>query len=68
MEFEDVGPEDGDGDGDPKEESGWKLVHGDVFRFPKHPMLFSACVGTGAQVRLLHHNACAHTSRCSPIH
>ncbi len=47
MEFEE---EDGAEGEDPKEETGWKLVHGDVFRFPKHVMLFSACVGTGAQV------------------
>lgn len=28
---------------------GWKLVHGDVFRFPPHRSLFSAFVGVGAQ-------------------
>lgn len=34
-----------------KEESGWKLVHGDVFRPPSlYPMLFSVMVGTGAQL------------------
>eukprot|EP00939_MAST-03C_sp_MAST-3C-sp1_P002715 g2715.t1 len=34
-----------------KEESGWKLVHGDVFRPPVHfPMLFSVLVGTSTQV------------------
>lgn len=34
-----------------KEESGWKLVHGDVFRPPvEHPMLFSVFVGTGTQL------------------
>ncbi|KAF1335458.1 Endomembrane protein 70-like protein, partial [Globisporangium splendens] len=33
------------------EESGWKLVHGDVFRPPQlSPMLFSVMVGTGVQV------------------
>lgn len=31
-------------------DSGWKLVHGDVFRFPACPMLFSAMVGTGSQL------------------
>ena len=34
-----------------KEESGWKLVHGDVFRAPSNsPMLFSVFVGTGVQL------------------
>jgi len=33
------------------EESGWKLVHGDVFRPPSsYPMIFSILVGTGAQI------------------
>lgn len=33
------------------EETGWKLVHGDVFRPPQFsPMLLSVMVGTGAQV------------------
>lgn len=35
------------------EESGWKYVHGDVFRFPPQKNLFCAFVGTGSQVRLL---------------
>jgi len=34
-----------------KEESGWKLVHGDVFRPPAFfPMLFSVTVGTSTQL------------------
>jgi len=34
-----------------QEETGWKLVHGDVFRPPSFsPMLLSVCVGTGAQI------------------
>jgi len=34
-----------------KEESGWKLVHADVFRAPtSFPMLFSVMVGTGLQL------------------
>jgi len=34
-----------------QEETGWKLVHGDVFRPPEScPMLFSMLVGTGAQI------------------
>lgn len=32
------------------EETGWKLVHGDVFRPPSHPMLLSVLVGSGVQV------------------
>jgi transmembrane 9 superfamily protein 2/4 len=34
-----------------QEETGWKLVHGDVFRPPESsPMLLSVLVGTGAQI------------------
>jgi transmembrane 9 superfamily protein 2/4 len=37
-----------------KEESGWKLVHGDVFRPPSaSPMLFSVFVGTGVQLGMM---------------
>jgi len=36
-----------------REESGWKLVHGDVFRPPAYPMLFSVTIGTGIQVFLM---------------
>ncbi|KAF3675376.1 Transmembrane 9 superfamily member 3 [Capsicum annuum] len=35
------------------EESGWKLVHGDVFRPPQNLALLSAVVGTGAQLAIL---------------
>lgn len=35
---------------DDKEETGWKYIHGDVFRFPKHKSLFSAIVGSGTQL------------------
>jgi transmembrane 9 superfamily member 2/4 len=35
---------------DPQEETGWKLVHGDVFRPPRAPMLLAVCVGSGVQV------------------
>ena len=34
---------------DELEETGWKLVHGDVFRAPPLPMLFSVTVGSGIQ-------------------
>jgi len=33
-----------------QEETGWKLVHGDVFRPPAFPMTFSVLVGSGVQV------------------
>eukprot|EP00164_Ancoracysta_twista_P001602 GFYU01002103.1.p1 GENE.GFYU01002103.1~~GFYU01002103.1.p1 ORF type:complete len:652 (+),score=198.47 GFYU01002103.1:195-2150(+) len=33
-----------------QEETGWKLVHGDVFRPPDNTFLLSVFVGTGAQV------------------
>ncbi|PRP79188.1 transmembrane nine 1 [Planoprotostelium fungivorum] len=35
------------------EESGWKQVHGDVFRPPHHLVFFSALVGTGHQLSIL---------------
>jgi len=36
-----------------REETGWKLVHGDVFRPPQWPMIFSVTVGTGLQTFLM---------------
>jgi len=39
---------------DAKEESGWKLVHADVFRPPAlSPMLFSVVVGSGVQLLMM---------------
>ncbi|KAF3661957.1 Transmembrane 9 superfamily member 3 [Capsicum annuum] len=38
---------------DVNEESGWKLVHGDVFRPPQNLALLSAVIGTGAQLTTL---------------
>ncbi|WOL02345.1 hypothetical protein Cni_G11064 [Canna indica] len=38
---------------DVSEESGWKLVHGDVFRPPCSLVVLSALVGTGAQLAML---------------
>ena len=32
------------------EETGWKLVHGDVFRPPKAKQILAALVGTGVQI------------------
>ncbi|XP_039139485.1 transmembrane 9 superfamily member 2-like [Dioscorea cayenensis subsp. rotundata] len=36
-----------------QEETGWKYIHGDVFRFPKHKSLFSAVIGSGTQLLAL---------------
>lgn len=36
-----------------QEDSGWKLVHGDVFRCPKSPLLLSVLVGNGAQLFMM---------------
>jgi transmembrane 9 superfamily protein 3 len=33
--------------------SGWKLLHGDVFRAPSYLLLFCALIGTGAQLFVL---------------
>lgn len=33
-----------------QEDSGWKLIHGDVFRPPKRPMILAILVGNGAQL------------------
>ncbi|KAL1457529.1 hypothetical protein WDU94_007747 [Cyamophila willieti] len=35
------------------EESGWKLVHGDVFRPPRYPRLFVSIIGSGVQIFLM---------------
>jgi len=34
---------------DQEEVTGWKLVHGDVFRSPKRGWLLAVMVGTGVQ-------------------
>lgn len=33
-----------------QEDSGWKLVHGDVFRTPSHALMLSVFLGNGAQL------------------
>ncbi len=38
---------------DDGEESGWKLVHGDVFRPPSNPLLFASMLGSGVQLLCL---------------
>ena len=35
---------------DAMEETGWKLVHGDVFRPPRNPRLFVSLIGSGIQI------------------
>eukprot|EP00741_Cyanophora_paradoxa_P014285 tig00020780_g13777.t1 len=35
---------------DDQEDTGWKLIHGDVFRFPPHINLFSSILGVGTQL------------------
>jgi hypothetical protein len=39
-----------DDSNDGTEESGWKLIHGDVFRPPHHPKLLVAFIGSGIQI------------------
>ncbi|KAI9661220.1 MAG: hypothetical protein M1821_009547 [Bathelium mastoideum] len=36
-----------------QEDSGWKLVHGDVFRPPKFPLILAVVVGNGAQLFMM---------------
>ncbi|GAB4814909.1 hypothetical protein N2152v2_001955 [Parachlorella kessleri] len=42
-----------DEDPEDAEESGWKFVHGDVFRFPPNRSLFCALLGSGMQLLVL---------------
>ncbi|KAJ7964428.1 Transmembrane 9 superfamily member [Quillaja saponaria] len=35
---------------DDQEETGWKYIHGDVFRYPKYKSLFAAAFGSGTQL------------------
>jgi transmembrane 9 superfamily protein 3 len=47
-------PDEENGDSaEDKEDSGWKNVHGEVFRPPKNLMLFTAALGNGAQILAL---------------
>jgi transmembrane 9 superfamily member 2/4 len=38
---------------DVQEDSGWKLVHGDVFRPPKRALLLSVMLGSGSQLFMM---------------
>ncbi|CAR25199.1 Tmn2p [Lachancea thermotolerans CBS 6340] len=40
-------------DDDFQEETGWKLIHGDVFRTPERSLILSVLVGSGAQLFLM---------------
>ncbi|EGV65656.1 hypothetical protein CANTEDRAFT_102321 [Yamadazyma tenuis ATCC 10573] len=40
-------------DNEISDESGWKLVHGDVFRPPRYKLIFSVLVGSGIQIFLM---------------
>lgn len=40
-------------DTDFEEETGWKLIHGDVFRSPNKALLLSVLVGSGGQLALM---------------
>lgn len=35
---------------DVTQEQGWKIIHGDVFRFPQYKSLLCAIIGVGTQV------------------
>lgn len=45
-------------DDDAIDESGWRLVSGDVFRPPQSPMLLSVLLGSGAQLLLMSFVTC----------
>ncbi|PWA41325.1 nonaspanin (TM9SF) [Artemisia annua] len=38
---------------DTQDETAWKNIHGDVFRFPEHKSLFAAALGSGSQLLVL---------------
>eukprot|EP01091_Cochliopodium_minus_P011741 TRINITY_DN3414_c0_g1_i1.p1 TRINITY_DN3414_c0_g1~~TRINITY_DN3414_c0_g1_i1.p1 ORF type:complete len:594 (+),score=164.17 TRINITY_DN3414_c0_g1_i1:79-1860(+) len=38
---------------DELEQTGWKLLHGDIFRSPKLPLVFSMLIGSGEQMMIL---------------
>ncbi|TRX88213.1 hypothetical protein FHL15_010902 [Xylaria flabelliformis] len=50
INLDDLSGADGLEDDGVQEDSGWKLVHGDVFRTPAHPLLLSVLLGNGAQL------------------
>ena len=48
--LDDLSGTNGHAEEDVQEDSGWKLVHGDVFRTPKNPLLLSVFLGNGSQI------------------
>lgn len=52
LALDDFGPNGNIEDG-VQEDSGWKLVHGDVFRPPKNPLFLAVLVGNGAQLFMM---------------
>lgn len=48
--LDDLSGTNGNAENDVQEDSGWKLVHGDVFRPPKNPLLLSIFLGSGSQL------------------
>jgi len=51
--YMDISDLDIDDDSDAQDDYGWKLLHGDVFRYPAYSSQFSAMVGTGFQLFVL---------------
>lgn len=48
--LDDLSGADGSAEDSIQEDSGWKLVHGDVFRQPSKPLLLSVFLGNGSQL------------------
>lgn len=48
--LDDLSGTNGDAEDGVQEDSGWKLVHGDVMRTPKNPLMLSVFLGNGAQL------------------
>lgn len=48
--LDDLSGADGNAEDGIQEDSGWKLVHGDVFRMPGRPLLLSVFLGNGSQL------------------
>jgi transmembrane 9 superfamily protein 2/4 len=50
INLDDLSGSGGDMEDGVQEDSGWKLVHGDVFRTPNHSLMLSIFLGNGAQL------------------
>lgn len=48
--LDDLSGADGNAEDGIQEDSGWKLVHGDVFRTPNKPLILSVFLGNGSQL------------------